>query len=193
MKAAYGTFLTALLVEYCHDQVADDITSEFNVTWARTSPIVVTAGDDACLTYLILNCDHSMGMTVIGLPEDMASFRFACSSVISAIEQNIMEELWFNYQVSTPAGHVGSVMTDMINAFVNGTALEAFESDGYVVLKAEGRDDLVFVIDPETGIVRDKNTANGFCGAYCYYDLQTDLARNLGNAFLYTAPACYPI
>ncbi len=188
MKAAYGTFLTALLVEYCHDQVANNVTSEFNVTWSRTSPIVISAGDDALLTYLTLNCDHSMGMTVTGLPENMAAFRFACSSVISAIEQNVMEGLGFDYQVNTPAGHVSSVMTDMVDAFMNGTSLEAFESNGYVVLKAVGRDDLIFVIDPETGIVRDMNTVNGFCGSYCYYDLQTELAESLGNALLNTTP-----
>lgn len=67
---------------------------------------------------------------------------------------------------------------------VNGTSLEAYESNGYVVLKVADRDDLIFIIDPETGIVRDMNTANGFCGAYCYYDLQTDLAQNLGDELL---------
>ena len=75
-------------------------------------------------------------------------------------------------------------MTDMINAFTNGTSLEAFESNGYVVLKAENRTDLIYVIDPETGIVRDINTVGGFCGAYCYYDLQTNLAETLGNLLI---------
>lgn len=36
------------------------------------------------------------------------------------------------------------------------------------------------VIDPETGIVRDINVINGFCGAYCFHDLQTDLAIGYG-------------
>ena len=182
MKAAYGTFLTALMVEYCHDQVADNLTSEFNVTWSRTGSIAVLAGDDAYSTYLTLLCDHDMGMTVVGLPEDVTAFNFACSSVISDIEYNIMNGLWFDYQANIPgAGYLGSVMTDMMNAFMNGTSLEAFESNGYVVLKAENRTDLIYVIDPETGIVRDINTVGGFCGAYCYYDLQTNLAETLGT------------
>jgi hypothetical protein len=67
---------------------------------------------------------------------------------------------------------------------MNGVSLEVFESNGYVVLKAVGRDDLIFVIDPETGVVRDINTVNGYCGAYCYHNLQTDLAFNFGEAII---------
>ncbi|MEN4018336.1 MAG: hypothetical protein PQ975_04900, partial [Methanobacterium sp.] len=63
-----------------------------------------------------------------------------------------------------------------------------YESNGYVILKAVGRDDLIFVIDPETGVVRDMNTANGFCGSYCYYDLQTELALSLGNSLVNSEP-----
>ncbi len=44
MKAAYGTFLTALIMEYTHDQVANEAANGFNVTWARTKPIVVFCG-----------------------------------------------------------------------------------------------------------------------------------------------------
>lgn len=51
MKAAYGTFLTALLVEYVHDQLADAVATEFNVTWTRTHPIAVSVGDDAYQTF----------------------------------------------------------------------------------------------------------------------------------------------
>ncbi len=66
MKAAYGTFLTALIMEYVHNQVADTAAKEFNVTWARTNPIIVSVGDDALQTYLTLECDHGMGMTQWG-------------------------------------------------------------------------------------------------------------------------------
>jgi hypothetical protein len=52
MKAAYGTFLTALLVEYCHDQIADEAASIYNVTWSRTSPIIVSVVDEAYQTYV---------------------------------------------------------------------------------------------------------------------------------------------
>ena len=42
MKAAYGTFLEALLVIYCHDMVADVAAYKYNVTWSRTTPVVVS-------------------------------------------------------------------------------------------------------------------------------------------------------
>ncbi|NYB52465.1 MAG: right-handed parallel beta-helix repeat-containing protein, partial [Methanobacteriaceae archaeon] len=41
MKAAYGTFLESLLVIKCHDIVADAAANKYNVTWSRTTPIVV--------------------------------------------------------------------------------------------------------------------------------------------------------
>ena len=115
-------------------------------------------------------------------PLKLFEFRFICSSALSNIEYNIMNSLEFNYQSNTPTTlYVGSVMTDMMNAFLNGTNLEAFESNGYIVLKAENRTDLIYVIDPETGIVRDINTLGDFCGAYCFYNLQTNLAETLAT------------
>jgi hypothetical protein len=66
MKAAYGTFSTSLIMIYCHDILANTAASEFNVTWSRTHPVVVSVGDDPYQTYITLECDHGMGMTVIG-------------------------------------------------------------------------------------------------------------------------------
>ncbi|MEN4018132.1 MAG: hypothetical protein PQ963_00040 [Methanobacterium sp.] len=52
MKAAYGTFLASLLMIKCHDMVADQAASKFNVTWTRATPAVVSCLDDATSTYL---------------------------------------------------------------------------------------------------------------------------------------------
>lgn len=41
-------------------------------------------------------------------------------------------------------------------------------------MKLMGRDDLVLLYDPETGILRDINTVNDFCGAYCFHDQITE-------------------
>jgi len=81
--AAFVAFYTALLVEYSHDQIADNITSD--VTWARTSPIIVSFGDDFFETYLTLESDHNMGMTVVGTPENVKEFNFVTSNNISVI------------------------------------------------------------------------------------------------------------
>ena len=65
MNVTYNTFLTTLLVEYVYDKIADNISSDYNVTWSRTSPIIVSVGDEVYETYLTLECDHTMGMTVV--------------------------------------------------------------------------------------------------------------------------------
>ena len=184
MKAAYGTFLTALLVEYWHDNIADNLASGCNVTWSRTSPIVVSVGDDAYQTYLTLECDHGMGMTVVGKPDNMKLFNCVCSSAIPSIEYSVMNGLAFNFQARTTSGDLRSVKYELINMFLNGTSIEEFEQNGLIIMKAEGSDDNFWVIDPETGIVRDINTINNYCGAYCFPDLQTELANDLGNFLL---------
>lgn len=185
MKAAYGTFLTALLMEYIHDQVADAAASEFNVTWARTHPIAVSVGDDAYQTYMTLECDHSMGMTVNGSLKDIILFNSVCSSQISTIEYGIMRNLDFISQYETVSMDViGSVTRDLFYAFMTGTDMEIFTQNGYTIMKLMDHDDLIMVIDPETGFIRDINTVNGFCGAYCFHDQITESSHELGENFL---------
>jgi len=182
MKAAYGTFFTALMMIYCHDILANTAASEFNVTWSRTHPIAVSVGDDAHQTYLTLECDHSMGMTVIGSLKYIILFNSACSSHISTIEYGIMQNLDFIYQYSTVSMDVmGSVMRDMFYALWLGRDLELFTQNRYIVMKLGGRDDLVLLYDPETGIMRDINTVNGFYGAYCFHDQITNWAYDFFN------------
>lgn len=68
----------------------------------------------------------------------------------------------------------GSVARDMYHAFRAGTELQLFIQNGHNIIKLAGRDDLVLLYDPETGIMRDINTVNGFCGAYCFHDQITE-------------------
>lgn len=96
MKAAYGTFLTSLLLVKCHDMVADQAASEFDVSWCRTTPIVVSVLDDAYENYLTLECDHRFGMDVTGDPQNIKAFRFACSVAINPLEHWVMETLFPN-------------------------------------------------------------------------------------------------
>ena len=94
MRAAYGTFLTSLLMIKTHDMVADQAAAQFNVTWTRTTPIVVSVFDDAYSTVLTLECDHRFGMDVVGDPSSVWAFRYACSSAINPIEHQVMETLF---------------------------------------------------------------------------------------------------
>jgi parallel beta-helix repeat protein len=100
MKAAYGTFFTALMMIYCHDILANTAASEFNVIWSRTHAVAVSVGDDAYQTYMTLECDHSMGMTVNGSLKDIILFNSACSSHIPTIEYGIMRNLDFIYSMA---------------------------------------------------------------------------------------------
>jgi hypothetical protein len=86
MKAAYGTFLTSLLIIKCHDMVADQAATAYNVTWSRTTPVVVSHCDDAASTYITEESDLRMGMDVNGTVSNVGAFRFACSSTFSPIE-----------------------------------------------------------------------------------------------------------
>jgi len=181
MKAAYGTFLTALLMEYNHDMVADAAASKFNVIWSRTSPKIVSAGDEAYNYYLTLECDHGMGMSVVGDADNVKAFLFACSSAINPIEYWVMKSLFPNMDAySSVTMGLGQLMLD-------GEPLEIYECNGYTVIKVVGDDTRIIIIDPETGIVRDILTSkdSGWInGAYCYSDQQAEWANDFGEIIL---------
>jgi len=118
MKAAYGTFLSSLLVIKCHDMVADQAAARFNVIWGRTVPVVVSCCDDAASTYLTGEMDHRMGMTVWGEPEDVWAFRFTCSSAFSPIENMVMDP-----------DRIGSVTMGIGERILNGEIPEMFMSN----------------------------------------------------------------
>ncbi len=115
-----------MMMIYCHDILANTAAEEFNITWSRTHPIAVSVGDDAYQTYLTLECDHSMGMTVIGSLRNMILFNYACSYQISAIEYGIMQNLDFIYSMGTVSMDVmGSVTRTLFYVFWLGTDLES--------------------------------------------------------------------
>ncbi|PKL66120.1 MAG: hypothetical protein CVV28_12420, partial [Methanobacteriales archaeon HGW-Methanobacteriales-1] len=49
----------------------------------------------------------------------------------------------------------GSVIMGLGETLLNGTPLDIYMSNGYLVLKIKDKDDLILLVDPETGIVRD--------------------------------------
>jgi hypothetical protein len=160
MNAAYTTFVTALMVEYIHDQIADNITTTYNVNWSRTSPIVVSACEDTYETYLTLECDHSMGMTVVGIPENIIGFNYECSSAISSIEYTIMSNASNN-------SNIDSVALYLVKAYLfSSTSVEMFEQNDFIIEKSVLSNDNFIVTDLRTGIVRDINTVNNLCGVW---------------------------
>ena len=172
MRAAYGTFLSSLLMIKAHDMVADQAAAEYNVTWTRTTPIVVSVYDDAYSTTMTLKCDHRFGMDVVGDPEDVKAFRYACSSAINPIEHQVMETLF-------PGGGGRSITIGLAQMILNGEMVDVFISNGYQVMMSS-IEDLYLVLDLESGIVRDVMiTYMPMSGAYCFSDLQTEWASEL--------------
>ena len=182
MKAAYGTFLEALLVIYCHDMVADAAAYKYNVTWSRTTPIVVSVCDDVTATYITGEMSHRMGMDVVGDPDNVRAFRFACSSAFSPIEHWINEVL---FPSNSTSSLMGSVTLGLGYMMLNGESLEIFESNGYIIIRAVGDNQRLLIIDPVTGIVRDGMTLNEtISGNYCFSDLQTEWATDFTESIL---------
>ncbi|NYB26034.1 MAG: Ig-like domain-containing protein [Methanobacteriaceae archaeon] len=185
MKAAYGTFFASLMMIYMHDLVADEAANELNVTWGRTSPIIVSVCDDPHYTYITLECDHSMGMTVVGSINNMWNFRYVTTSIISIIETMVMN----NITLPSYDGErsFNSVQEYILNAFENGSEIEImFTLDGYVMIKLEDQNDIFLILDPETGIMRDvvifevyRN--ENYNGAYCFHDTLTEKIHDFGN------------
>jgi len=177
MRAANGTFLSSILMINAHDMVADQAAAEYNVTWTRTTPIVVSVYDDAYSTTMTLKCDHRFGMDVVGDPEDVKAFRYACSSAINPIEHQVMETLF-------PGGGGRSITIGLAQMILNGEMVDVFISNGYQVMMSS-IEDLYLVLDLETGIVRDVMiTYITMSGAYCFSDLQTEWASDLGEDLL---------
>ena len=188
MKAAYGTFLTALLVEYCHDAVADQAASKYNVSWNRTSAVVFSVCDDAQSTYMTGESDHGMGMSVTGDSNSVKAFRFACSSSISPLEYYVFSSV---ISGSVPQGW-GTVTIGLGQRILNGEPLDMFMSNGYVVIKDANQDDYFLIVDPSTGIVRDGAMFPGLiCGVYCFHNEITDRADQLSHNVI--NPSAQPV
>jgi parallel beta-helix repeat protein len=181
MKASYGTFLNSLLVIKCHDIVADAAAANYNVTWSRTTPIVISTCDDTHQTLITGEMDHRMGMTVTGLAENVKAFRFACSSSFSPTEYWVMTALFPTNGTGPTYGSnpTGSVTMGLGQILLDGGNLEMFESNGYIIIRQLGNNTKVLVIDPETGILMDLMNGENVCGSYCYKSQQTEWAYAL--------------
>jgi|GEM_PF-1311396 len=177
MKAAYGTFLTSLIMIKCHDMIADQAAAEYNVTWSRTTPIIVSVFDDAYRTIMTLECDHRFGMDVTGDAQNITAFRYACSSAINPLEHYVMETLF-------PGGNGTSIVMGLGKEIINGLMPSMFTSNGYMVMISSDNS-LFLILDPETGILRDVMYLNGtVSGEWCFSDLQTEWAFDLGKNIL---------
>ncbi|MBR4448187.1 chitobiase/beta-hexosaminidase C-terminal domain-containing protein [Methanobrevibacter sp.] len=175
MKAAYGTFLTSLLVIYENDRVADEAAEKYNVTWSRISPVCVSLCNDYNCLYITGESDHGMGREATGNDSGVWKFNFATSFSFSLVEQLVGNNVW-NTTV------IGSVTLGLIETYINNGTLEIFTSNGYTFIKREGDNSTLLFLDLETGIVRDIFSYYGLLGTMpCYHDNITENAWNYGN------------
>ncbi len=176
-EAAYGTFLTAYLVIWENDRVADEAASRFNVTWSRTAPVCVSLCNDYNCLYITGESDHRMGREAIGNSSNVWKFNFATSFSFSLIEQLVGNNIWNDTTI-------GSVTLGLLQSFLNNETLEIFTSNGYIFIKRANDNTTLLFLDTETGIVRDIFSFYGLLGTMpCYHDNVTERAWEYGHSF----------
>lgn len=177
MKAAYGSFLSALLVIYEHDKLADKFANYYNVTWNRVSPVVFSMCNDYRSVYITGESDYGMGMKVQGNDSNIWNFRFACSFSYSIIEQMVGTFIWNNTEI-------GTVTLSMIVDFLNNNSWDILANDKYLIFKNDQKG-MFLILDKATGIVRDAMLSDSLiCAMPCYHDNITEDAREYGYNLL---------
>ena len=177
MNAAYGSFLSALLVIYEHDKLADKFANYYNVTWNRVSPVAFSMCNDYRSVYITGESDHGMGMKVQGNDSNIWNFRFACSFSYSIIEQMVGTFIWNNTEI-------GTVTLSMIVDFLNNNSWDILANYKYLIFKNDQKG-MFLILDKATGIVRDAMLSDSLiCAMPCYHDNITEDAREYGYNLL---------
>ena len=173
MKAAFGGFIECLDVIYCSDLCADVAAERFNVTWVRTSPMVMSVRDDMLGTVMSGESSFYFGRTAYGGSDDVRSFYFACSSSFSPIEHYVGHALFPN------EGNNGSATVGLGFILDSGGEIEIVQDGDLTLIREVGCNDKVLVFDSVTGLLRDQIVCD-FSGAYCYSDQQCDWGCDFG-------------
>ena len=154
MKAAYGSFLEGLLVIYCEDLVADASALRYNVTWNRTSPMVMSVRDDLGQTFLSGESSFNFGRSVYGDEDNVRAFNFACSASFSPIECFVHKALFPN---SEDLGSVTLGLGYILNH--NGT-LEIVREGDIVLIRENASDERFLLYDVSTGLFHERMAGN---------------------------------
>jgi len=173
MKAAYGTFMTALTTLWLSDKLADEMAPQLNVTWSRNMPTVVMSGVNSNGAY-VHSSDASMGRDIQG-SQNKKFFNFLCSLMLSDIEQVALGNAGLN---------VTSTVSEIVIGILNGKHFQVVsdEANGIVILTLDDNPNLKIVIDLATGLVKDIVDDGSFQykgstasdDAYCYHQQRTD-------------------
>ncbi|WP_304102206.1 chitobiase/beta-hexosaminidase C-terminal domain-containing protein [Methanobrevibacter ruminantium] len=177
MKAAYGSFLEVLDVIYCSDLCADIAAVRFNVTWERTSPMVMSVRDDMFGTVLSGECSFYFGRSAYGDPDAVKAFYFACSASFSPIEHYVTHALFPN------SGDNGSATIGLGFILDSGGEIEIVQDGDLTLIREIGSNEKILLFDSTTGLMHDQIMIS-YNGAYCYSDQQTDWACEFAQDML---------
>lgn len=176
MKATYGSFIEGLLVIYFNDLVADNAALRYNVTWQRTSPMVMSVCDDIKQTVLSGESSFNFGRSVKGNADNVKAFNFVCSATFSPIENYVVKALFPNI------GDNGSATVGLGFILESGGSLELIQEGIYTLIRMNNSNNKILLYDSETGIVRDQ--IHVAYGSYCYSNQQAEWGTDLGNEIL---------
>lgn len=176
MKAAYGSFLEGLLVIYCNDLVADCSALRFNVSWERTSPMVMSVRDDIVRTVMSGESSFYFGRTAYGDLDAVKAFYFACSASFSSFKQYVGTALFPRIADNS------SVTTGLGFILDNGGSIEIIQDGNFTLIREAGSNERILVFDSNTGLLHDQMLE--LYGAFCYSNQQTDWAYDLGRELL---------
>ena len=140
----YGMHLANLETAWLADKVADEYTSQFDVSWKRDHTVTILGGINLEDTYLnVLNAD--MGMEVKGSADNVVSFRFMNSLQLPNLEEYSLEEVatrFWNFTTNS--------QDNMYNAIRNNKTSIAILGDMMYILAEDGSSSAIIV-----------NTTNG--------------------------------
>jgi len=186
LKAAYGTFMTALTTLWLSDKIAGEISENLNGTWSRITPTVVMSGVTGTTGgKAYVHCpDPGMGMSFLGDESNLRLFRFVCSLMLSEVE---------HVTLGSAGSSVNSTLLAITSAILNGEEYKIiFNEDNTAIFTLEGDQRFKIVIDLETGLVKEILDTGNFqykgaetvATGYCYHDQLTENGIKRANAFL---------
>ena len=109
---------------YCDILFVDCAAERFNVSWERTSPMVMSVRDDNARTIMSGESSFYFGRTAYGDLDAVKAFYFACSASFSPIEQYVGTALFPRISDNS------SVTTGLGFILDNGGTIEIIQ-DGY--------------------------------------------------------------
>ncbi|MBF4469087.1 MAG: hypothetical protein ISP01_06750 [Methanobrevibacter arboriphilus] len=183
MKAAYGTFLTALATIWVSDKLANANAPDYNVTWNRTKLTITMGGVNYMGRAYLHTPDANMGKNITSNNEsNIIGFRLILSMSIQEIE---------SYVLSLAGIGTNSSLSNIIGAIDNLNFTMVRDGELMIISTEDGSNSSM-IINTTSGLVKNLVEDDDFVYkgvisdaiAYCFHDTLSDLLINgLTNAW----------